>query len=63
MPKGGKRTGAGRPKGTGIYGVPTVPIRIPVHALEWWNECGKMLFLNEPDFNPKESEADGMATD
>jgi DNA polymerase V len=30
MPRGGKRPGAGRPKGTGKYGEPTVPVRVPV---------------------------------
>lgn len=30
MPRGGKRNGAGRPKGTGKYGEPTVPVRVPV---------------------------------
>lgn len=30
MARGGKRTGAGRPKGTGKFGEPTVPVRVPV---------------------------------
>lgn len=30
MTRGGKRTGAGRPAGTGKYGEPTVPVRVPV---------------------------------
>lgn len=34
MPKGGKRSGAGRPSGTGKYGEPTVAIRIPVSEAE-----------------------------
>ena len=29
MPRGGKRKGAGRPKGTGKFGVPTKAIRVP----------------------------------
>lgn len=29
MPKGGKRPGAGRPKGSGKFGEPTLPRRIP----------------------------------
>ena len=28
--KGGKRLGADRPKGTGNYGEPTVPMRVPI---------------------------------
>lgn len=28
--RGGKRQGAGRPKGTGKFGEPTVPVRVPV---------------------------------
>lgn len=32
--RGGKREGAGRPKGTGPYGEPTVPIRVPVSLVE-----------------------------
>jgi DNA polymerase V len=30
MTRGGKRIGAGRPKGTGKFGEPTVPVRVPV---------------------------------
>jgi hypothetical protein len=28
--RGGRRVGAGRPKGSGRYGEPTVPVRVPV---------------------------------
>lgn len=39
MPKGGKRAGAGRPKGTGKFGVPTKAVRLPAseidHVLEY----------------------------
>jgi DNA polymerase V len=34
MPKGGKRTGSGRPKGTGKFGESTVAMRIPVSEVE-----------------------------
>ncbi len=29
--RGGKRPGAGRPKGSGKYGCPTQAVRIPIH--------------------------------
>ena len=32
--RGGKRTGAGRPKGTNHYGEPTKPVRIPVSKID-----------------------------
>ncbi len=34
MPKGGKREGAGRPKGTGKYGCKTAAIRVPAHLVD-----------------------------
>jgi DNA polymerase V len=34
MPRGGKRTGSGRPKGTGKYGEPTKSIRLPMSLVE-----------------------------
>lgn len=34
MPRGGKRKGAGRPKGTGKFGVPTKAIRVPEKMVE-----------------------------
>lgn len=41
MPRGGKRVGAGRPAGTGKYGVPTYAARIPItlqdEFQEWLN--------------------------
>jgi len=33
MRRGGKRTRAGRPQGTGRFGEPTKPIRVPVSDL------------------------------
>ena len=32
--RGGKRMGAGRPKGTNHYGEPTKPVRIPVSKVD-----------------------------
>ncbi len=32
--RGGHRHGAGRPKGTGRYGEPTVPVRVPASRVE-----------------------------
>lgn len=32
--RGGKRAGAGRPKGSGKYGCPTKAVRIPSHLAE-----------------------------
>ncbi|WP_019217782.1 LexA family protein [Legionella tunisiensis] len=34
MPRGGKREGSGRPKGSNIYGESTHPLRIPASRLE-----------------------------
>lgn len=31
---GGRRLGAGRPRGSGKYGEPTVPVRVPVSVLK-----------------------------
>ncbi len=33
MPSGGKREGAGRPKGNGVYGESTQVMRVPVSAV------------------------------
>jgi DNA polymerase V len=33
MPRGGKRKGAGRPKGTGKFGTPTKAIRVPANMV------------------------------
>ncbi len=32
--RGGKRVGAGRPKGTGKYGCETKAVRLPIHLIE-----------------------------
>ncbi len=55
---GGKRRGAGRPKGSGRYGEPTVPVRVPaamveeVHLLSQMRgralPCYDMQAFNEP---------------
>ena len=34
MPRGGKRKGAGRPKGTGKFGEPTKAVRLPVSKID-----------------------------
>lgn len=34
MAAGGSRIGAGRPAGTGKFGVPTKPIRVPTHLID-----------------------------
>ena len=34
MPKGGKRIGSGRPKGTGKFGEPTLAVRIPISEVD-----------------------------
>jgi DNA polymerase V len=34
MGKGGIRTGAGRPHGSGKFGVPTKPVRVPAHLVD-----------------------------
>ncbi len=33
MPRGGKRNGAGRPKGTGKFGEPTKAVRLPISQI------------------------------
>ena len=49
MPRGGYRQHSGRPKGTGTYGEPTKPVRIPVSildkALDFVKEKGYVLPL------------------
>lgn len=35
MTSGGYRKGAGRPRNTGKYGEPTVPVRVPVSMVSW----------------------------
>lgn len=32
--RGGKRSGAGRPKGGGLYNCPTKFLRVPIHLVE-----------------------------
>ncbi len=34
MPRGGRREGAGRPKGTGKFGEPTKAVRLPISMIE-----------------------------
>ena len=48
MGRGGKRLGAGRPKGTGKFGEPTKPIRVPVSDLENALRCIQNRFFKLP---------------
>ncbi len=48
MPKGGKRTGSGRPKGTGKFGEPTVALRIPISEVENVLRCVQNKFYRLP---------------
>ena len=43
MARGGIRHGAGRPKGTGIYGIETKPLRVPINLL---NKVTKFIHNN-----------------
>ena len=52
MPRGGKRSGSGRPKGTGKFGEPTVAMRIPIgeveNVLNWIeNKCYRLPFYQD----------------
>lgn len=48
MVSGGKREGAGRPKGTGKYGSKTVPIRVPEMEVEWVLKAVQNQFYRLP---------------
>lgn len=48
MPPGGKRIGAGRPKGTGKFGTQTKAIRIPVTEIESVLKCVQNQFYRLP---------------
>lgn len=48
MPKGGKRIGSGRPKGTGKFGETTVALRIPRSELENVLRCVENKFYRLP---------------
>lgn len=49
MARGGKRPGAGRPKGSGKYGEATIPVRVPVSMAEdiqkWAKQGGRGIPL------------------
>ena len=45
MGRGGKREGAGRPKGTGRFGEPTKPLRVPVSDFD--KGYAKILRINQ----------------
>lgn len=68
MPRGGQRTGAGRPQGSGKFGEPTQAIRVPIsqveRVLEWvQHQCYRLPFYHcavAAGFpSPAESEMDG----
>ncbi len=48
MGRGGKREGAGRPHGTGKFGEPTKPIRVPVSDLARAMRCVQHRFYKMP---------------
>ena len=48
MPRGGKREGAGRPVGTGRFGEPTAPIRVPLSDLNKALTCIHNRFFSLP---------------
>jgi DNA polymerase V len=48
MVKGGKRTGAGRPAGTGKFGTPTKAIRIPLSEVDNVMRCIENKFYQLP---------------
>lgn len=48
MVKGGKREGAGRPEGSGKFGVPTKAIRIPITEIESVMQCIQHNFYRLP---------------
>lgn len=48
MPKGGKRMGSGRPKGTGKFGEPTVAMRVPLSEVENVLRCIQNKFYRLP---------------
>lgn len=48
MPKGGKRVGSGRPKGTGKFGEPTVAVRIPISEVDNVLRCVQNKFYRLP---------------
>lgn len=48
MPKGGKRIGSGRPKGSGKFGEPTVAVRLPVSEVDHVLRCIQNKFYRLP---------------
>ncbi len=48
MTRGGKRKGSGRPHGTGKFGEPTKPIRVPLSDLERALKCVQNRFFRLP---------------
>lgn len=48
MSRGGQRSGAGRPQGTGKFGVPTKAIRVPLNEIESILRCVQHQFYRLP---------------
>ena len=51
MARGGKRIGSGRPHGTGKFGEPTKPIRVPLSDLDRAIRCVQNRFFRLPLFH------------
>lgn len=49
--RGGFRPGAGRPVGTGRYGLPTSPIRVPTILVKEVEKFVEMLLRNKYDLS------------
>ncbi len=49
MARGGKRKGAGRPKGTGKFGEPTKAVRLPISKLDQIMEYVERLCVRTPE--------------
>ena len=62
MPRGGKRKGAGRPKGTGKFGEPTKAVRLPVSKIDLImqfierNADMYSLYASDEPIDPKNAE-------
>lgn len=48
MVRGGKRTGAGRPPGTGKFGEPTKAVRLPISQIDTIMKCVENRFYRLP---------------
>jgi DNA polymerase V len=57
--RGGRRVGAGRPKGSGRYGETTVTVRVPkskvgraLHIIEGWPTRLPLIVVGKPSEKP-----------